>query len=145
MIAAAEAELEPARATLLVDAHVSSCGDDLHRIMTREQGPDSPAIHQLARDVFQRTTAVARRLGLYGAGQDLLSDAFSRNLRGMGPGYAELEFEPRPSPSRYVIQRVTSRTLDEVAAVTSTQRAVAKRLMDRWTPIPDAPPIALPH
>jgi fructose 1,6-bisphosphate aldolase/phosphatase len=35
--------------------------------------------------------------GLYGAGQDLLSDAFSGNLRGLGPGYAELEFTARPS------------------------------------------------
>jgi fructose 1,6-bisphosphate aldolase/phosphatase len=47
--------------------------------------------------VFQATTQIARDLGLYGAGQDILSDAFSGNLRGMGPGYAELEFEERPS------------------------------------------------
>lgn len=32
-----------------------------------------------------------------GAGQDLLSDAFSGNLHGMGPGYAELEYTERPS------------------------------------------------
>ncbi|HZD03618.1 MAG TPA: fructose 1,6-bisphosphatase, partial [Longimicrobiales bacterium] len=38
-----------------------------------------------------------KRLGMYGAGQDLLSDAFSGNLRGMGPGYAEIEFEERVS------------------------------------------------
>ncbi|MEM0123321.1 MAG: fructose 1,6-bisphosphatase, partial [Conexivisphaerales archaeon] len=34
-------------------------------------------------------------LGLYAAGQDLLSDAFSGNVKGMGPGIAEMEFEPR--------------------------------------------------
>ena len=34
---------------------------------------------------------------MYGAGQDLLSDAFSGNIKGMGPGIAEMEFEERPS------------------------------------------------
>ena len=82
---------------LLVDAQVSSCGDDLHLIMTHRHGVEAEPIHAFAWDVFQQTTALAKRLGLYGAGQDLLSDAFSGNLRGMGPGYAELEFEPRPS------------------------------------------------
>jgi fructose 1,6-bisphosphatase len=32
-----------------------------------------------------------------GGGQDILSDAFSGDLRGMGPGYAELELTERPS------------------------------------------------
>ena len=82
---------------LLVDAHVSRCGDDLALIMTHGLGADSPAIHGLAWEVFQATTAVAKRLGLYGAGQDLLSDAFSGNLRGMGPGYAEIDLEERVS------------------------------------------------
>ena len=34
---------------------------------------------------------------LYGAGQDLLKDSFSGNVKGMGPGVAELEFEERPN------------------------------------------------
>lgn len=38
-----------------------------------------------------------RLLILYGAGQDILSDTFSGNLRGMGPGFAEFEFGERPS------------------------------------------------
>lgn len=82
---------------LLVDGYVACCGDDLSLIMTHERGPDADLIHGFAWDVFRATTEVARGLGLYGAGQDLLSDAFSGNLRGMGPGYAELEFEERPS------------------------------------------------
>jgi fructose 1,6-bisphosphate aldolase/phosphatase len=82
---------------LLLDGHVSSCGDDLALIMTHEHGEEDDRIHGFAWDVFQATTQVARRLGLYGAGQDLLKDAFSGNLRGMGPGYAELELEERPS------------------------------------------------
>lgn len=65
--------------------------------MTHEHGVHAEPIHMFAWDVFQHTTALAERLGLYGAGKDLLSDAFWGNLRGMGPGYAELEFEPRPS------------------------------------------------
>ncbi|HEX6067861.1 MAG TPA: fructose 1,6-bisphosphatase, partial [Nitrososphaera sp.] len=35
--------------------------------------------------------------GLYGAGQDLLKDSFSGNVKGMGPGVAEIEMEERPS------------------------------------------------
>ncbi|EHR52167.1 fructose 1,6-bisphosphatase [Saccharomonospora marina XMU15] len=82
---------------LLLDAHVASCGDDVSLIMTHEHGADSERVHSFAWDTFQQTTEVAKRLGLYGAGQDLLSDAFSGNLKGMGPGYAELEFTERPS------------------------------------------------
>jgi fructose 1,6-bisphosphate aldolase/phosphatase len=195
MLAVARAEIDRALGGLLVDGQVSSCGDDLHLVMTHRLGPDAPPVHELAWDIFQQTTATAKELGLYGAGQDLLSDAFSGNLRGMGPGYAEVEFVPRPSetvlcfladktepgawnlpvfrmfadpfctaglvidpkmhagfafevhdlfenrrltfecpeemydlllfigaPSRYVIKSVTSRTLGETAAVTSTQR-----------------------
>jgi fructose 1,6-bisphosphate aldolase/phosphatase len=194
----AEAHREVARAIeseLLVDGQVASCGDDISLIMTHEYGPDAALIHSFAWDVFQATTRIAQNLGLYGAGQDLLSDAFSGNLRGMGPGYAELEFTERPSepvlcfladktepgawnlplykmfadpfntaglvidakmhagftfevydlyeekqilfdcpadlydmlmfigaPARYVIHSIRSRTLDETAAATSTQR-----------------------
>ena len=40
---------------------------------------------------------MAKKEGLYGAGQDLLKDSFSGNVKGMGPGVAELEFEERPN------------------------------------------------
>jgi fructose 1,6-bisphosphate aldolase/phosphatase len=195
MLALAEDALSGAVGDLLIDGQASSCGDDLHLLMTHRHGVDADQVHSFAWDVFQRTTELARELGLYGAGQDILSDAFSGNLRGMGPGYAEIEFEERPSetvlcfladktepgawnlplyrmfgdpfntaglvidpkmhkgfafevhdlfenrrvtfelpgemhdlllyigaPSRYVVKQVTSRTLEEVAAVTSTQR-----------------------
>jgi fructose 1,6-bisphosphate aldolase/phosphatase len=82
---------------LLIDGQVSRCGDDISLIMTHEHGPDAEAVHSFAWDTFLRTTEIAKKLGMYGAGQDLLSDAFSGNLRGMGPGYAELEFTERPS------------------------------------------------
>jgi fructose 1,6-bisphosphate aldolase/phosphatase len=38
---------------------------------------------------------MAREQGLYGAGQDLLSDSFSGNVKGLGPCVAEMEFEAR--------------------------------------------------
>ena len=82
---------------LLVDYHVTKCGDDLQLIMTHQQGEDNEKIHKLAWDTFVEGTQVARDLKLYGAGQDLLSDAFSGNVKGMGPGVAEMEFEERVS------------------------------------------------
>ncbi len=81
----------------LIDAHTSRVGDDLALIMTHTLGPDHERVHGLAWEIFRATTEVARKLGLYGAGQDLLKESFSGNLRGMGPGYAELQFEERES------------------------------------------------
>jgi fructose 1,6-bisphosphate aldolase/phosphatase len=84
---------------LLVDYHVTKCGDDLELIMTHEQGEDNEKIHRLAWDCFVDCTKVAKRLKLHGAGQDLLRDAFAGNVRGMGPGVAEMEFEEREAES----------------------------------------------
>jgi fructose 1,6-bisphosphate aldolase/phosphatase len=195
MVEAARKTLDEQVGDLLIDGHVSWCGDDLSLIMTHEHGLEAENVHQFAWDTFLMTTDIAKDLGLYGAGQDLLSDAFSGNLRGMGPGYAEIEIEERPSepvlcylgdktepgawnmplykmfadpfntaglvidpkmhdgflfevhdlhedkrilfdcpaeiyalllfigaPARYVVKRVLSKSLGEVAAVTSTQR-----------------------
>ncbi|HEX9410931.1 MAG TPA: fructose-1,6-bisphosphate aldolase/phosphatase [Actinomycetota bacterium] len=194
-IEVAQKAIDGARGDLLIDGQVSYCGDDLSLIMTHNHGLEAEQVHGFAWKVFLQTTDVAKELGLYGAGQDLLSDAFSGNLRGMGPGFAEIEIEERPSepvlcfladktepgawnlplykmfadpfntaglvidpkmhdgflfevhdlmedkrilidcpgevydlllfigsPSRYVIKRVISKSLGEVAAVTSTQR-----------------------
>jgi fructose 1,6-bisphosphate aldolase/phosphatase len=52
-------------------------------------------VHRLAWGAFKAGTEEARREGLYGAGQDLLVDAFSGNVRGMGPAVAEIDFEER--------------------------------------------------
>ncbi len=98
LLEAARAELSRARKEgLIEDFYVTRCGDDLELIMTHFRGEGSGEVHSLAWETFKRATDVARELGLYGAGQDLLSDAFSGNLRGMGPGFAELEFEERPA------------------------------------------------
>ena len=82
---------------LLLDHYVSHTGDDIAILMTHTHGKGATAVHQLAWDAFIAGTATARAQGLYGAGQDLLKDAFSGNVRGMGPAVAELEFDERPN------------------------------------------------
>jgi len=80
---------------LLIDYHVTNCGDDVQLIMTHQQGEDSAPVHKLAWDTFVEGTKVAKKLKLHGAGQDLLSDAFSGNVKAMGPGVAEMDIEER--------------------------------------------------
>jgi fructose 1,6-bisphosphate aldolase/phosphatase len=82
---------------LLIDSYIGYCGDDVHIVMTHTKGVDNQEIHKLAWDAFEAGTKVAKEEGLYGAGQDLLKDSFSGNVKGMGPGVAELEFEERPN------------------------------------------------
>jgi fructose 1,6-bisphosphate aldolase/phosphatase len=79
----------------IADFCVTRCGDDLQLIMTHQHGVENDVVHKLAWDTFIDGTAIAKKLKLYGAGQDLLSDAFSGNIKGMGPGTAEMEFEER--------------------------------------------------
>lgn len=82
---------------LIIDFHVSHCGDDLELIFTHRKGEEDKEIHKMTWDIFIEGTNVAKKLKLYGAGQDLLSDAFSGNVKGMGPGCAEMSFEERKS------------------------------------------------
>jgi fructose 1,6-bisphosphate aldolase/phosphatase len=81
----------------IIDFHVTACGDDLQLIMTHTHGADKDGVHGIAWNIFLKCTEKAKELGLYGAGQDILKDTFSGNLKGMGPGYAEMEFEERKS------------------------------------------------
>jgi len=82
---------------LLIDFYVTNVGDDINLVLTHREGVDAEPIHTLAWNTFRKCTEVAKDLKMYGAGQDLLSDAFSGNIKGMGPGIAEMEFEERPS------------------------------------------------
>jgi len=82
---------------LIIDYHVTACGDDLELIMTHTNGEENEKIHKLAWDTFIKCTELAKKLKLYGAGQDILTDTFSGNVKGMGPGVAEMEIEERPS------------------------------------------------
>ncbi len=81
----------------LIDVSILTCGDDIAIVMTHTHGVDNELVHGIAWNAFERGTEVAKKLKLYGAGQDLLTDAFSGNIKGLGPGVAEMEFEERPS------------------------------------------------
>jgi fructose 1,6-bisphosphate aldolase/phosphatase len=85
---------------LLIDAFVCHTGDDIAIIMTHTRGEGSPEVHQFAWKTFLAATSVAKTSGLYGAGQDLLVDAPSGNLRGAGPAVAELSFDHGLSGAR---------------------------------------------
>lgn len=82
---------------LINDFYITRCGDDIELIMSHFKGVDNKDVHKLAWDSFKEATDLARKLKLYGAGQDLLKDTFSGNVKGMGPGVAEMEFEERGS------------------------------------------------
>ncbi|MDR7484182.1 MAG: fructose-1,6-bisphosphatase [Armatimonadota bacterium] len=88
---------------LLLDGHVCHTGDDICLIMTHTHGVGHAPVHQLAWEAFRAGTEVAKRQGLYGAGQDLLKDAFSGNVRGLGPASAEMEFEERPNEALIIL------------------------------------------
>jgi fructose 1,6-bisphosphate aldolase/phosphatase len=76
---------------------VFNAGDDLELLMLHEKGEQNHEIHKLAWDIFKSAANKAEQLKLYGAGQDILKTAFSGNVRGMGPGVAEMEIEERRS------------------------------------------------
>lgn len=81
---------------LLLDGMVTHTGDDIAMIMTHERGAGAGAIHKFAWEAFLDATKEAKAAGLYGAGQDLLVDAPSGNIRGAGPAVAEIELERDP-------------------------------------------------
>src|SRR4030042_668944 len=76
---------------------VFNAGDDLALLMVHEKGEQNHEVHELAWNTFKEAADKALALKLYGAGQDLLKDAFSGNVCGMGPGVAEMEIEERGS------------------------------------------------
>lgn len=90
--------MEGAQGSGLVNSYyVFNAGDDLELLLVHEKGEKNEEIHALAWDTFQKAAKKAKALKLYGAGQDLLKTAFSGNIRGMGPGVAEMEIEERSS------------------------------------------------
>jgi fructose 1,6-bisphosphate aldolase/phosphatase len=82
---------------ILIDFQISYTGDDIAILCTHDLGLDSEKVHKLAWDTFVAGTETAKAQGLYGAGQDLLKDSFSGNVKGMGPAVAEMEFDERPN------------------------------------------------
>jgi len=95
--AAADSVLAEAKDEVIHDYHITHCGDDMELVMTHDRGEGNSRVHELAWNAFQEAARVAEELGLYAAGQDLLSDAFTGNVSGLGPASAEMEFEERRS------------------------------------------------
>ena len=78
---------------LLIDGFVCHTGDDIAILMSHTNGEGNDDVHQFAWNTFLKATDIAKEYGLYGAGQDLLVDAPSGNIRGAGPAVAEIEFD----------------------------------------------------
>ena len=92
MLEAVRTRIREAIGTLLLDGLLTYTGDDLAILMSHEHGVGASETHRFAWDCFLAATEVAERQGLYGAGQDLLVNAPSGNVRGAGPAVAEIEF-----------------------------------------------------
>lgn len=89
---------------LLIDCFVSHTGDDIALLMSHTHGDNNTQIHQFAWDTLLQAAKIADTYGAYGAGQDLLVDAPSSNVRGAGLGVAEITFafnrkDPRSAES----------------------------------------------
>lgn len=99
MLAAVRSEVNRAISDgTIVDGIVTHTGDDIAMILSHTKGVGSTPIHvDLAWKAFIDATKVAADQGNYGAGQDLLVDAPSGNVRGAGPAVAEIEFDLLPS------------------------------------------------
>src|SRR5207237_6398509 len=67
-IEVAQKAIDGVKGNLLIDGQVSYCGDDLSLIMTHEHGLEAEQVHAFAWDVFLKTTAGAKELGLHGPG-----------------------------------------------------------------------------
>ena len=72
---------EALETNILTDYYISRCGDDIDLIMTHRNGEENEEVHKTAYNAFMKATERARELKLYGAGQDLLSDTFSGNIK----------------------------------------------------------------
>jgi len=80
---------------LIIDFYIGHTGDDIGILTTHKKGVLNEEVHKLCWDAFLVGTKAAKEQGLYGAGQDLLVEAFSGNIRGMGPQVAEMEIDER--------------------------------------------------
>lgn len=101
MLDVARTQLEQAvDSGIIIDFDITHTGDDICLLMVHAHGNGNSDVHNLAWGVFEAATQVAKEEGLYGAGQDLLKDAPSGNVRGAGPGAAEISFDPTAKERR---------------------------------------------
>ena len=92
MLEVVRTQIREATGTLILDGLLTHTGDDLAILMSHEHGVGASETHRFAWDCFLAAAEEAQRQGLYGAGQDLLVNAPSGNVRGAGPAVAEVEF-----------------------------------------------------
>ncbi len=97
MEAAKEILAEGVKTGCLEDFYVTRVGDDINLLMSHYKGEGNCDVHELAWNAFMSATEIAKKMKLYAAGQDILCDAFSGNIKGAGPGAAEMTFEERGS------------------------------------------------
>ena len=83
----------------IVDYKITFTGDDIAIITTHKEGTNSAVVHKDCRAAFDIAADKAKKEGLYGAGQDLFPTSSSGNVRGTGPGVAEITFDLLPSPT----------------------------------------------
>ena len=111
---------------LLTDYYITRCGDDMELLMTHRNGENNEEVHELAWNAFMAAASEAKKMKLYAAGQDLLTDAFSGNVRGQGPGAAEMEFEERPTEPMLVL-------MADKCGPSAYSLPIAKTFMDPFT------------
>lgn len=88
----------------IIDFRVTRCGDDIMVFLTHDRGEDNALIHEHIWNGFIRGAVVAKDMGFYAAGQDLLADSFSGNVKGAGPGVCEMEMTERPAETLVLFQ-----------------------------------------
>lgn len=77
----------------LIDGMATYTGDDIALLMSHTHGEGAAKVHDFAWDTFKSITEIAAKEGNYGAGQDLLVDAPSGNVKGAGPAVVEIEMD----------------------------------------------------
>lgn len=91
-------------------------GDDVCAVgVVDERAMEHPeVVDELLWDAFQKGAEVAKKLGNYAPGQDLKADAFSGNIKGMGPGsvFLRLPFRLNSSDTSQTVLIATADKTD---------------------------------
>jgi len=95
LLGAVQDHLKAQSKGILIDWRVTYTGDDIAILATHKQGVASKKVHKLCWETFIAGLQMAKKQGLYGAGQDLLKLNFKGSVKGMGPAVAEMEFAER--------------------------------------------------
>src|SRR5215471_3640581 len=90
---------------------VTHTGDDVAVTGIMSERVPMEIVDELLWDALSEGAVKAGELGLYGPGQDLIADAFTGNLRGMGPASIVLPLPVRPeNPSQTVVASFADKT-----------------------------------